>query len=433
MDRENRRIIMDNQTKVRYRTGLAVAIVLSCIGIVCCYLWQLESRLPKSMILYQHRMEQIDLDLPLVGEISSKSGSFLINGNEGSEAEAVSFSLDEKVSLKADQIGSYQADLKLFGLIPYKKMQVDVIQEQKVMPSGNAVGIYLESQGIMVLGTTEVKGKDGFIYHPSQDILQEGDYLLSVNGNPAESIQNVSDLIQSNRDQKVTVELQRGNNRIKVKIEPVCSEEGIYQIGAWLREDTEGIGTMTCVTEDNHFVALGHGITDVDTGNLIHLSQGGLYPASIQQIIAGKKGTPGELFGTVILSEDQKLGNITANNVWGISGKMERASYQYQEDKGIPIALKQEIQVGSASILCQLENEVQEYQIEIEEINLSARDLKGLVLRVTDPELKKKTGGIVQGLSGSPILQNGKLIGAVTHVFVNDPTRGYGIFIENML
>ena len=256
---------------------------------------------------------------------------------------------------------------------------------------------------------------------------------MSVNGNPAESIQNVSDLIQSNRDQKVTVELQRGNNRIKVKIEPVCSEEGIYQIGAWLREDTEGIGTMTCVTEDNHFVALGHGITDVDTGDLIHLSQGGLYPASIQQIIAGKKGTPGELFGTVILSEDQKLGNITANNVWGISGKMERASYQYQEDKGIPIALKQEIQVGSASILCQLENEVQEYQIEIEEINLSARDLKGLVLRVTDPELKKKTGGIVQGLSGSPILQNGKLIGAVTHVFVNDPTRGYGIFIENML
>ena len=171
MDRENRRIIMDHKTKVRYRTGLAIAIVLSCIGIVCCYLWQLESRLPKSMILYQHRMEQIDLDLPLVGEISSKSGSFLINGNEGSEAEAVSFSLDEKVSLKADQIGSYQADLKLFGLIPYKKMQVDVIQEQKVMPSGNAVGIYLESQGIMVLGTTEVKGKDGFIYHPSQDIF----------------------------------------------------------------------------------------------------------------------------------------------------------------------------------------------------------------------------------------------------------------------
>lgn len=431
MGSEKRQVIMDTNMKIRYRIGLAIAIIIACIGIVYCYLWQLESRLPKSMILYQDRMEQIDLGLPLVGEIKAESGGFQVNGKQ--EATAVSFSLDEKVSLKADQVGSYQADLKLFGLIPYKKMQVDVIKEQKVMPSGNAVGIYLESQGIMVLGTTEVRGKDGFIYHPTQDILQEGDYLLSVNNQPAESIQRVTDLIQENRDQKVNLELQRGNNRIKVKVEPVCSEEGIYQIGAWLREDTEGIGTMTCVTEDNHFVALGHGITDVDTGELIHLSQGGLYPASIQQIIAGKKGTPGELFGTVVLSEEQKLGDVTENNIWGISGEMEHASYQYQEDKGIPIALKQEIQTGSASILCQLENEVQEYQIEIEEINLSAKDLKGLVLRVTDAGLKKKTGGIVQGLSGSPILQNGKLIGAVTHVFVNDPTRGYGIFIEHML
>lgn len=433
MGRGKKQIIMDANTKMRYRLALAIAIVAACIGIVWCYLWQLESRLPKSMILYQDRMEQIDLGLPLVGEIKAEPGGFLVNGNQRSEAEAVSFSLDHKISLKADRVGSYQADLKLFGLIPYKKMQVDVIQEQKVMPSGSAVGIYLESQGIMVLGTTEVRGKDGFIHHPTQDILQEGDYLLSVNNHPAESIQKVTDLIQENRDRKITVELQRGNNRIKVKVEPVCSDEGIYQIGAWLREDTEGIGTMTCVTENNHFVALGHGITDVDTGELIHLSQGGLYPASIQRIIAGRKGTPGELFGSVVLSEEQKLGNVTENNIWGISGKMEHDAYQYQEDKGIPIALKQEIQTGAASILCQLDNGVREYQIKIEEINLSAKDLKGLVLQVTDPELKKKTGGIVQGLSGSPILQNGKLIGAVTHVFVNDPTRGYGIFIEHML
>lgn len=433
MGRGKKQIIMDANMKIRYRLALAIAIVAACIGIVWCYLWQLESRLPKSMILYQDRMEQIDLGLPLVGEIKAEPGGFLVSGNLRSEAEAVSFSLDHKISLKADRVGSYQADLKLFGLIPYKKMQVDVIQEQKVMPSGSAVGIYLESQGIMVLGTTEVRGKDGFIHHPTQDILQEGDYLLSVNNHPAESIQKVTDLIQENRDRKITIELQRGNNRIKVKVEPVCSDEGIYQIGAWLREDTEGIGTMTCVTENNHFVALGHGITDVDTGELIHLSQGGLYPASIQRIIAGKKGTPGELFGSVVLSEEQKLGNVTENNIWGISGKMEHDAYQYQEDKGIPIALKQEIQTGAASILCQLDNGVREYQIKIEEINLSAKDLKGLVLQVTDPELKKKTGGIVQGLSGSPILQNGKLIGAVTHVFVNDPTRGYGIFIEHML
>ncbi|MDE6567874.1 MAG: hypothetical protein K2K70_09120, partial [Lachnospiraceae bacterium] len=171
MDSEKRQIIMDTNTKIRYRMILAIAIVLACIGMVWYYLWQLESRLPKSMILYQDRMEQIDLGLPLVGEIKAESGGFQVNGYQETEAEAVSFSLDQKISLKADQVGSYQADLKLFGFIPYKKMRVDVIQEQKVMPSGNAVGIYLESQGIMVLGTTEGRGKDGFIYHPTQDIL----------------------------------------------------------------------------------------------------------------------------------------------------------------------------------------------------------------------------------------------------------------------
>lgn len=150
MGRGKKQIIMDANMKIRYRLALAIAIVAACIGIVWCYLWQLESRLPKSMILYQDRMEQIDLGLPLVGEIKAEPGGFLVSGNLRSEAEAVSFSLDHKISLKADRVGSYQADLKLFGLIPYKKMQVDVIQEQKVMPSGSAVGIYLESQGIMV-------------------------------------------------------------------------------------------------------------------------------------------------------------------------------------------------------------------------------------------------------------------------------------------
>ncbi len=428
-----KQVLMDTNRKRRYRFVLLVAIVIGLIGIGTCYLWQLNSRLPESLILYQNRMEKIDLGLPLVGEISAQSGEFLVNGKTEPEAAAVSFSLDDQVSLKANQLGSYQAELKLFGVIPYKKLKLDVIREQKVMPAGNAVGIYLESQGIMVLGTTEIRGKDGFVYHPSQDILQEGDYLLSVNGEPAESIKKVAALIQKNKDQKMTLQLQRGDNKINVKIEPVCTEEGTYQIGAWLREDTEGIGTMTCITEDNHFVALGHGITDIDTGDLIHLEQGGLYPASIQQIVAGRKGTPGELFGTVLLSEDQKIGDVTSNNVWGISGCIDHETYQYQSEQGIPIALKQEIETGAATIRCQVEDEVKEYDIEIEEIHLNARDLKGLVIRVVDSELQEKTGGIVQGLSGSPIIQNGKLIGAVTHVFVNDPTRGYGIFIENML
>lgn len=428
-----KQIILQPQERKQYRKYLSIALLISILGMLMLYLWQINRHLPENLILYENRMEQIDLHLPLVGEIAADHQAIDINGQGSEEAAAVSFSLDQKLSLTAKQVGSYQADLKLFGVIPYRKLELNVVKEQKVMPTGNAVGIYLESKGIMVLGTAEIRGQDGFIYHPAQDILQEGDYLLKVNGQKAQSIKQVSALLQKNREEEVRLDLQRGKHQIQVKVEPVYTEEGIYQLGIWLREDTEGIGTMTCVTEENHFVALGHGITDVDTGEMIRLQQGGLYPASIQQIIVGKKGTPGELFGSVLLAEQQKIGDVKANNLWGISGKITQAEYQYQEERGIPIALKQEIQTGEATIRCQIDEEVREYEIEIEKIALNAKDLKGLVLRVTDQELLDKTGGIVQGLSGSPIIQNGKLIGAVTHVFVNDPSHGYGIFIENML
>lgn len=428
-----KQIILQPQTRKKYRRYLSIALFLSLLGILLLYLWQINYQLPENIILYQNRMEQIDLNLPLVGEITTNHEEITVNGQSSEEAAVVSFSLDERISLTAKQVGNYQADLKLFGVIPYRKLELNVVKEQKVMPAGNAVGIYLESKGIMVLGTAEIRGRDGFIYHPAQDILQEGDYLLKVNGQTAQSIKQVSALLQENRDKEVKLDLQRGNNQIQVKVTPVYTEEGIYQLGIWLREDTEGIGTMTCITEDNHFVALGHGITDVDTGEMIRIQQGGLYPASIRQIIAGKKGNPGELFGSVLLSEKQKIGEVKSNNLWGISGEIAQTEYQYQEEQGIPIALKQEIQTGRAAIRCQIDEEVREYEIEIEDIAINAKDLKGLVLRVTDQELLEKTGGIVQGLSGSPIIQNGKLIGAVTHVFVNDPSHGYGIFIEHML
>ena len=190
---------------------------------------------------------------------------------------------------------------------------------------------------------------------------------------------------------------------------------------------------MTCVLENNTFAALGHGITDVDTGLLIELNNGGLYQATVNKIVSGKKGTPGELSGIVHLNNNNKIGSVLTNNHWGISGKVSDHAYQYQDEKGISLALKQEIKTGKASIRCQLGKEIRDYEIMIDEVQMNAKDNKDLVLRVTDPELLRKTGGIVQGMSGSPILQNGKLIGAVTHVFVNNPRKGYGIFIEDML
>lgn len=419
----------------KYRRWLFAALGINLLLMAGVYLWEIESRVPGHIILYQNQEEKLDLDVPLVGEIASAVQKVIhIKEDQGDgEARSVSFSLDQPVTLQAENTGSYQADLKLFGVIPYKKLQFDVIQEAKVTPAGETVGIYIESDGIMVLGTTEIEGEDGFVYHPAAEILQAGDYLTAVNDTKVENIQQVAALIQKNGDKKLTLQLLRGNNEIKVRVDPVCTQDGKFQIGVWLREDTEGIGTMTCVLEDGRFAALGHGITDVDTGMLINLQKGGLFPATVEEVIRGKKGTPGELTGTVALEEEEKIGDITENTSWGIAGTVFDRDYGYQEEKSMRIGLKQEIREGKASILCQLGDGVKEYEIEIEKIYLTAKDQKGMVLHVTDQELLAKTGGIVQGMSGSPIIQNGKLVGAVTHVFVNDPTRGYGIFAETML
>ncbi|MCH5267765.1 MAG: SpoIVB peptidase [Lachnospiraceae bacterium] len=414
-----------------YRLCLILILLLQLSGMAGYYLYQAADSVPGKIILYENRKELLDLDLPFQGMLSSDDIHAVSIQND--KKANGNFNLDHPVQMTGNNIGSYQANLKLFGVIPCGSLKIDVIPETKVMPSGDAVGIYLESDGIMILGTSDIRGEDGFVYHPAEGILQAGDYLLSINDTNVQNIAQVSAILQENEKDTLHLKIRRGNSKIDVKLNPVRTAGGTYQLGVWLREDTEGIGTMTCVLEDGTFAALGHGITDVDTGLLINLQDGGLYKATVNQVIAGKKGSPGELSGSVHLSDSDKIGSVYTNNIWGISGKVSDTSYQYRENEGIPLALKQEIKTGKATIRCQLDSAVKEYEIEIEEIHLNAKDKKGLVLRVTDPELLEKTGGIVQGMSGSPILQNGKLIGAVTHVFVNNPTKGYGIFIEEML
>ena len=263
--------------------------------------------------------------------------------------------------------------------------------------------------------------------------MQTGDYIFRVNNEPVETIDDIVEILQQNGEGKVTLKLKRGRNLIDVKIDSVLANDGTYKIGAWLREDTEGIGTVTYVNKNNKYAALGHGITDIDTGLIIDIKDGGVYPASVQRVVAGESGIPGEIIGSVKLGESSKIGTIENNTEHGISGTLTSGEYAYNKDRALPIGLKQEIKEGPAKIRCQIDNSVKSYDIEIEKIYLNSQDNKGMVIRVTDKELLNKAGGIIQGMSGSPIIQNGKIIGAVTHVFVNDATRGYGIFIEEML
>ncbi len=427
-------IKLKGKRRIRYRVCLILLLLLNLGMIGMWYLKRMDSKVPNHIYLFQNQDVQIDFSVPLEGNCKEAQDVIAISNGNAIKGQGQSFALDQTVKVHASALGSYRAELKLFGIFHYKYIHFDVIEEAKVMPSGKAVGLYIQSDGIMVLGTSEVQGKDGFSYEPAKDILQPGDVIQKVEKESVGNIDQVVSLLQKkNNSQKVTLDIVRGGNAIRVKLEKILAEDGEYKIGAWLREDTEGIGTLSFVTEENQFAALGHGITDIDTGNLIELSKGSVYPAQIEGIERGKAGSPGELIGSVTLGDENCIGQIQSNTALGITGRITGDSYQYQAEKALPVGLKQDVKKGKATVLCQLGNQVKKYEVMVEEINVNSKDNKGLVLHVTDKELLKKSGGIVQGMSGAPIIQDGKVIGAVTHVFVNDPTGGYGTFMENML
>lgn len=425
--------LISKDLKRKYRVFLAIALCVNIFAAAAYYIWYIDRKVPDNIMLVENREESLEFNVPLEGEIDGAVDVISIKNTNSVHDGNIHFNLNQTVRMQANNTGSYKAKLKLFGLFHYKNIQIDVIKEQKVMPSGRAVGLYINSDGVMVLGTSEVTGKDGFTYEPTANILRAGDYIYRVNNQKVENIEDVAEAVQDNGGGRVTIYLRRNNNNIKVKVDTVLAGDGEYKIGAWLREDTEGIGTLTYVTEDNNYAALGHGITDIDTGILIDIKNGGVYPAKISEVIRGEAGSPGEVLGSVKLGGTNRLGTINNNTNYGISGELFDNNYSYNSSKALPVAMKQEVDRGKAIVRCQLGEEVEDYEVEIEKININSKENKGMVIKVTDKRLLSKAGGIVQGMSGSPILQNNKIIGAVTHVFVNDSTRGYGIFIEDML
>ena len=228
--------------------------------------------------------------------------------------------------------------------------------------------------------------------------------------------------------------LDRKGEKVEVKIQAVQTGAEEYKLGIWVRDNTQGIGTLTFLTEDEQFGALGHGINDVDTGTLLELSEGKLYDTKIMDIKKGEKGKPGEISGTIRYQDELVCGQIVENTPVGIFGSgKERLSQKLEQEK-LQVGYKQEIKIGTAWVRSSVSGEMKDYQVEITEVYRKEEDVnKGMVLKVTDPELLNLTGGIIQGMSGSPIIQNGKVVGAVTHVFVQDSTKGFGVFIENML
>lgn len=430
------KVILNQKQKRIYRFCLLGALITVLMMAVVCWYWWMERLVPNEILLFENRTEQLNFEVPFM-ELTMKgedSRTVQVSASRVKKKNGdIQFSMADPVSFMTGDTGSVQAEVKLFGWLHCKNIRFDVMEEARVMPVGNAVGLYIHADGVMVLGTGKVSGKDGMEKTPSYEVLQTGDYIYEVNSEPVTTIQDISSKIQKNGAKKLVLSVNRGSNKIKVKISPILADNGEYQIGAWLREDTEGIGTLTFVTEKNQFAALGHGITDADTGLLIKLQNGGLYTAGIDRVVFGEPGAPGELVGSVKLGQRNRLGTISDNTPLGITGDITSSKYQYQEKNSLPLGRKQEVREGAAWILCQLGDTVKKYQVEIEKIHVSSSDNKGMEIHVTDKKLLQEAGGIVQGMSGAPLIQDDKCIGAVTHVFVKDVTRGYATFIENML
>ncbi len=356
----------------------------------------------------------------------------------GSPGKNLSF-LPGDESPVAGTPGTFHMQVKLFGMIPVREMVVNVVPRTKVIPGGQSIGVLLHTHGVMVVGMADIKGKGGKKVNPAVDAgISVGDIILKVNDLEIKSDAQLRSIIDNCGKEKKPLQLKikRKDKTFSTTIKPTyCSETRRYRLGLFIRDSAAGVGTLTFYhPESGSYGALGHMIADIDTAQQIDLADGCVVGANIQSIHPGKRGRPGEKIG-LFEGKSTLTGNITKNTRYGIFGKLDDPVDNPVYDKPVPVALNNEIKPGPAQILTVVKgNRIEQYDIEIEKVLPNSRsDGKGLILKITDRELLQCTGGIIQGMSGSPIIQEGRLVGAVTHVFINDPTRGYGVLAEWML
>ena len=307
------------------------------------------------------------------------------------------------------------------------------LDENLLIPGGMPVGIYLETDGVMVLGTEAVEDTGGVKKEPARHLVKAGDYIVGIDEKEIGTKKELQEAVGQEEADEVVLHLRRDEEYLDVKTGLVDSEEG-KKLGIWVKDNEQGLGTITFLDSQSRFGALGHEIRDTDTNELLEIGDGRLYTTSIQDIRKGKSGTPGGMEGVIVYNNYNILGTVEQNTEDGLYGKIDRIDALFSDQKPVPAASMEEVHTGDAQIRCAVSGKVEEYQIRITKIDWNAREAnKALVLEVTDEKLLDATGGIVQGMSGSPILQDGRLVGAVTHVFVQDARMGYGIYIGSML
>lgn len=446
----NNSIAMTRQQEKKYRTFLWMLLLAGMTALFLAVYVSYWDKIPSKIKIRAGVEQEFDFRIPVTGEIyrtteeaapvsavsdvSEADEKALQKIEDTKKTESLHVDFARTVKLKANQIDSYQMNLKLFGVLPYKNVDIEVIQDKMLIPSGIPIGIYVKTEGVLVVGIGEFENSKGETVSPSRYVLQKGDYILKCNGETVENKKHFISLVEASEGGDMVLTIRRSGEVTDVMVNAGQNQMQEWKLGIWIRDNAQGIGTMTYEDNDDTFGALGHGINDVDTSILMNLEEGVLYRTEIVGITRGAGGAPGELTGYIEYDSDNVIGEITENTVAGIFGVCDHALLESTAFEPVPIALKQEIEMGPAQIICSVSGEPEFYDVEIVEINQEHENVnRGIVIRVVDEKLLMLTGGIIQGMSGSPIIQNGKLVGAVTHVLVNDSAKGYGIFIEEML
>lgn len=383
--------------------------------------------LPNSIIIFEGE----ELNLKTVVGLKIKRA----NGTNMPVIQASNLGESEQSS-KYETAGTFELNLNLFGTIPVKEIDVNVIPKTKVVPMGNLIGAKLYTSGVLVVGMSEIQGDDQQKHKPYEESgIEEGDMIVEMDSKKIANTDELVETVNSSKGKVIQIKYVRNDEIITTSIQPIKSEDNEYKLGLWVRDAAAGVGTLTFYEPSTgKFAALGHGIVDVDTGDIINIANGELVTSNLVAIKKGEKGTPGEIKGSI--DSGVTIGNISKNTNFGVFGLVSnKNNLNLNGAKEYEVALRSEIQTGEAEIICELENgKKEQYKIEISKIYTSNNyDNKSMMIKITDERLLQKTGGIIQGMSGSPIIQNGKFVGAITNVLVLDPTTGYAIFADLMV
>lgn len=360
----------------------------------------------------------------------------LIQGEKYEIKKVFGIETVETASVSNSKEKEINVELSLFGKVFLKNIQVDVLEKIKVVPIGKIIGLRLYTNGVLIVGMSEIEDVNNKLTKPYEaSDIKEGDTIVKVNEEEIDGIESLKKVVNNSKGENVTVTIVRDGSVVTSNITPIRVKNNEYKLGLWVKDAATGVGTVTYYEkETGSFAALGHGIVDFDTDRLIDIDTGEVVTSKVLSIKKGENGKPGEIKGTIL--NQRVIGNVTKNTQFGIYGQLTNlASLNIDTSKSMEVALRNEIQLGDAKLICALEDNIsKEYEIKIEKIyEQNNSDNKSMLIKIVDNQLLEKTGGIIRGLSGAPIVQNGKFIGAVTNVLVSNPEVGYAIFADMMI